>query len=424
MMHSNLRSEDSRFSQHLARQYGFDTVPSLATMSRGGPEFEVARMHYALPHLFVLPPLPAEDAFLIGIEIASGGSRRLVKDGHSIQLGLQREGALHIYALSERTTAYVCSPFHSILFHLPRAAIDSFAEEMAAPRIQALHCDTGTIDWVTASLGKSMLPVLMHPKEANRLFVDHVILALMAHIIHVYGNTQSAVPTRAKGLAAWQERRAKEFLLEHIGRDVSLADLARECALSRSHFSKAFKQTTGQSPHAWLVSQRLDLARRLLSKRDLSIAQIAAACGFADQSHMTRFNSSATRPLHFLQIWIMPAAKGVSPRYQQVHFGPAEKRGRLRLIISPEGTAGSLAIRQDTRVYAGLFDGEETASLELGLNRYAYVHVTRGCVQLNGTQLSEGDGARVRDERQLDLARGDNAEVLVFDLRPNELPSF
>lgn len=138
----------------------------------------------------------------------------------------------------------------------------------------------------------------------------------------------------------------------------------------------------------------------------------------------SEFNSSATRPLHFLQIWIMPAAKGVSPRYQQVHFGPAEKRGRLRLIISPEGTAGSLAIRQDTRVYAGLFDGEETASLELGLNRYAYVHVTRGCVQLNGTQLSEGDGARVRDERQLDLARGDNAEVLVFDLRPNELPSF
>jgi redox-sensitive bicupin YhaK (pirin superfamily) len=138
----------------------------------------------------------------------------------------------------------------------------------------------------------------------------------------------------------------------------------------------------------------------------------------------SEFNSSATEALHFLQIWIVPGAKGVAPRYQQVHFAPEEKRGRLRLIISPEGTGGSLAVHQDARVYAGLFDGGEQASLALDADRYAYVHVARGSVEVNGQRLAEGDGVRVRDVRQLDLARGEGAEVLVFDLRAIELPSF
>ena len=138
----------------------------------------------------------------------------------------------------------------------------------------------------------------------------------------------------------------------------------------------------------------------------------------------SEFNSSTADPLHFLQIWITPNVKGAAPRYQQVHFAPEEKRGRLRLIVSPEGTDGSLAVHQDARVYAGLFDGDESASLALGADRHAYVHVARGSVELNGQRLGEGDGARLRGEQQIELARGEGAEVLVFDLRPNELPSF
>ena len=138
----------------------------------------------------------------------------------------------------------------------------------------------------------------------------------------------------------------------------------------------------------------------------------------------SEFNSSATELLHFLQIWIVPGAKGVAPRYQQVHFAPQEKRGRLRLIISPEGTDGSLAVHQDARVYAGLFDGDEAASLAFGPGRNAYVHVARGSVEVDGQRMSEGDGARVRNAQQIELARGEGAEVLVFDLRPNELPAF
>jgi len=136
----------------------------------------------------------------------------------------------------------------------------------------------------------------------------------------------------------------------------------------------------------------------------------------------SEFNGSQDEPVHFLQIWIVPDHSGGKPVYQQQRFGDADKRGRLRLIISPDGRDGSLRIQQDARVYAGLFDGDENATLTLGENRHAYVHVARGSVELNGVQLAAGDGVRLRNPQTLQLTGGQDADVLVFDLRPNESP--
>ncbi|WP_055137241.1 pirin family protein [Pseudomonas corrugata] len=136
----------------------------------------------------------------------------------------------------------------------------------------------------------------------------------------------------------------------------------------------------------------------------------------------SEFNHSADEPVHFLQIWIVPNVSGAKPRYQQEHFSAEQKRGRLQLIISQDGADGSLEVRQDARVYAGLFDGNESATLTLAPDRYAYVHVARGSVELNGVPLQEGDGVRVREEQVLTLSNGQDAEVLVFDLQPRELP--
>ena len=137
----------------------------------------------------------------------------------------------------------------------------------------------------------------------------------------------------------------------------------------------------------------------------------------------SEFNHSAQDPVHFLQIWIVPAERGAAPRYQQVHVDDADKRGRLRLIIGPEGQDGTLAVRQDARVYAGLFDGEESAELDVGPERHVYVHVARGSISVNGAHLSEGDGARIRNAGAMRFDQGEDAEVLVFDLRPRELPT-
>lgn len=136
----------------------------------------------------------------------------------------------------------------------------------------------------------------------------------------------------------------------------------------------------------------------------------------------SEFNHAGNDLVRFLQIWIMPDRKGVTPRYQQVHFPDQDKRGKFRLVISPDNAEGSLSVYQDVRVYAGLIDGDETAVITLAPNRYAYVHVARGEVSVNGLALTEGDGARVRNETELVFDHGKQAEVLVFDLRPNELP--
>ena len=137
----------------------------------------------------------------------------------------------------------------------------------------------------------------------------------------------------------------------------------------------------------------------------------------------SEFNPSATEGVHFLQIWLVPGVRGATPRYQQQHFSEADKRGRLRLIISPEGDEGSLKVHQDARVYAGLFDGAESATLEIAPDRHVYVHLARGTLEVNGERFYAGDGARIRHPHTLSFAQGEQAEVLVFDLRPRELPS-
>ena len=129
----------------------------------------------------------------------------------------------------------------------------------------------------------------------------------------------------------------------------------------------------------------------------------------------SEYNHDKQGVTHFLQIWIEPAVAGIAPSYEQKHFSAADKRGRLRLVASRDGAQGSVTIHQDASVYAGLFDGCERASLSLAPGRKAYVHLARGKLEVNGHQLSAGDALKT-DAPKIEVARGDGAEVLVFDL--------
>ncbi len=130
----------------------------------------------------------------------------------------------------------------------------------------------------------------------------------------------------------------------------------------------------------------------------------------------SEFNHSKDGQTHFLQIWIQPNVTGIAPGYEEKNFSEAEKRGKLCLIASPDGADGSVLIHQDARVFAGLFHGDETASLPIAANRLAYVHVARGSVEVNGTVLKSGDALKLRAVDLIQIANGENAEVLVFDM--------
>lgn len=130
----------------------------------------------------------------------------------------------------------------------------------------------------------------------------------------------------------------------------------------------------------------------------------------------SEFNHAEDRTTHFLQIWIQPNVTGIEPGYEQKRFPDEEKRGKLRLVASPDGAEGSVSIHADARLYAGLFDGAEEATLALDPARPVYVHLVRGELSVNGNRLAAGDAAKLKGESRLALSGGKDAEVLVFDL--------
>jgi redox-sensitive bicupin YhaK (pirin superfamily) len=132
----------------------------------------------------------------------------------------------------------------------------------------------------------------------------------------------------------------------------------------------------------------------------------------------SEFNHAQGQTTHFLQIWIEPDVTGIPPSYEQKTFPEFEKRGKLRLVASPDAAEGSVLIHADARLYAGLFDADETVTLALEPQRKAYVHLVRGQLEVNGQRLEAGDALALQSQDQLTLASGRGAEVLVFDLAP------
>jgi redox-sensitive bicupin YhaK (pirin superfamily) len=130
----------------------------------------------------------------------------------------------------------------------------------------------------------------------------------------------------------------------------------------------------------------------------------------------SEFNHAKDQTTHFLQIWILPDVTGIAPGYEQKTIPPAEKRGALRLVASPDGAGGAVKIHADARLYAGLFDGAESTELPLDPARKGYVHLVRGALDVNGAKLTAGDAVLLQGESRVRLSGGQDAEVLVFDL--------
>jgi redox-sensitive bicupin YhaK (pirin superfamily) len=131
----------------------------------------------------------------------------------------------------------------------------------------------------------------------------------------------------------------------------------------------------------------------------------------------SEYNHDKARTTHFLQVWIEPDVTGIEPSYEQKHFDAVAKRGRLRLIASPDGAEGSVTVHQDARVYAALVDGAERAVHALAPRRSAYVHMARGAAVVNGRRLAAGDALKLAEVAEIALEKGEGAEVLLFDLK-------
>jgi AraC family transcriptional regulator len=205
-------------------------------------------------------------------------------------------GTIHINDMRHKWRADIRSPFNVVNFCLPQSALNAFADEEDIS-IGELNCPIGlaTVDTVFSNLVMALLPALSKPEQVNRLFVDHTLRAMTAHLTRSYGSSPSQSVGARGGLASWQERRAKELLRADLSGQISLPELASACRLSSSHFSQAFKQTVGCPPHQWLLHQRVERAKELILNTTQPLSEIALATGFADQSHFTRVFSQRVK---------------------------------------------------------------------------------------------------------------------------------
>ena len=142
------------------------------------------------------------------------------------------------------------------------------------------------------------------------------------------------------------------------------------------------------------------------------VQRMSAGTGVAH----SEFNPSPSESVHLLQIWIMPRLRNLSPSYEQKAFSERERRNRLRLVASEDGHDSSVTIQQDARLYACILDGDTTIEHTLAEGRYGWLQLARGSVELNGHNMTQGDGAAISGERSLKIVASDEAEVLLFDL--------
>jgi AraC-like DNA-binding protein len=272
----------------MARYLDLDSAPSITVNTLHKAQLAVTRLRSDSGLFDKTKSIAGEKSFLVSLQLREIPFHELWLRGRPVPVGHYPEGAVSAVDLEQDPRAYLPDPFDCLQFYVTRAALDEVANENGARHIDALRWPFGAVDPVTGQLGMTILPALERPHETSRLFIDHAVYALNAHFAHAYGGMRPATANIRGGLAPWQERRCKEIMRECEDEQISLAHLARECRLSRSHFARAFKKTTGLSPHRWLLEHRLGTAKDMLLNTRSPISDIAFASGFADQSHLTR----------------------------------------------------------------------------------------------------------------------------------------
>jgi len=281
-------SEGGAYGRRLADRLHSESSRALVSRTLRESVVGLTEIRSDHPTHAVSDPIPREDAFLIALQLRNFPDHKYWEEGRQFPVFTLRAGWTTLYDLKRDPRFLLDKPFHSVHFYFPHEFLNAIADAANAPHIDELRYEpgSGVDDPIVRALTSVFYPALDRPDQANQLFVDCVMLALGCHIAQTYGGLERT-PTRG-GLARWQERRAKEIIAANLAGDVPLTQLARECGLSTGHFSRAFKDTTGIPPHQWLLRQRIENAMRLLRSQQLSLPEVALACGFSDQSHFTR----------------------------------------------------------------------------------------------------------------------------------------
>jgi|SRR5579859_7169637 len=241
-------------------------------------------------------PLPSEDAMLLSVQFLDVQHHLVSEDGVQGEERDVAAGETLFYDLRRNPRIRLARPFRSLEFHIPRRAFEALEEEAHSPPTGNIRYSSGApvADERIHALASALLPELCSPGRTSPLLVGYVATALVAYVATQYGDFLPSPLAAKGGLAPWQVRKAQEMLSAGLEGTVQLHDVARECGLSVSYFSRAFRATIGLPPHRWLMKTRIESAKLIMRQGKLSLAEIAVRCGFFDQSHFTRAFSRET----------------------------------------------------------------------------------------------------------------------------------
>lgn len=283
-----MRSATGAYGDGLTRYFRADTSSHICTGVLRKSKLAVTRIRRDTAGHGLTSPLPAEPAFSVLLQLKDSPIRELFIGGRSVFRGGYRARTTSIVDLEEEPTANLESPFDVLHFYVSRAALNEITDEQGAPRIATLTCERGVFDPTVWHLGEALLPALQHPGDIGAMYADHLLLAAHTYFGIAFGGMRLQAHNRRGGLAPWQVRCATDLMIARLGEDLSLSEPAAACGLSPGYFARAFRKSVGTPPYRWLLLRRVLHAKSLLRDPNMSLSEIAADSGFADQSHFTR----------------------------------------------------------------------------------------------------------------------------------------
>jgi AraC family transcriptional regulator len=233
--------------------------------------------------------IPVERAFVISMHLTPASSEgcEIWVDDHHSRITSWPAGGVGIYDLEANPRVRNRGPVDWVHYHIPRETFDEFTDDNEVSRIESLDVSHGTVDPVLHQLTQLILPSMTRPQAFSTLFLEYFRLLFCAHVAEKYSASKGVTRPRG-GLAPWQKRRVIDLFREHLDGPIRLPMLARQCGLSVSHFARAFRQSFGTPPHCYLVRQRVERAKLLLSGTNRALCEVAQQAGFSDQPSFSR----------------------------------------------------------------------------------------------------------------------------------------
>jgi AraC family transcriptional regulator len=278
------------YGNNLAATFHLKESKHVSTRWPGDNPFAITRLQSATGIPDRTTRVPSEAALLVSVAILPVPLRayELWIDGKAIDIPYIPSFRANVVDLQSDPVCWVGAGFDYVHYHVPRVGLDEIAKDHGIEPVGSYKFAQGEHDIVLAQLTRYILPLIGSRDWTNALALDQFSLIVGAHVLKTYAGLPPLDVKKGGGLAPWQGRRATEMIRENLEGNIRLSDMARECGLSVSHFTRAFRNSFGQSPYRWLLERRLDHAKALLMTSDLPIADIAIRSGFFDQAAFTR----------------------------------------------------------------------------------------------------------------------------------------